>query len=105
MPGSGYVPPSTSSNNPLIDGWEGREQIQDHSAQNYDDTINGVTRYQGPDGEEQLPSGHDSAWAGDDGSRIMSDDPGYDPNVGSGSTTYTPMDPSSSSSSSSSDSD
>lgn len=102
LPGTpGYVPPSSSDDNPLISSWGDREKVQDQSNQNYDDYINGVQRYNGSNGEEQLPSGYNQAWEGDQGTRVLSNDSSLNPNVGSGSETFTPMNPSDSSSSSS----
>jgi hypothetical protein len=106
VPGSsGYVAPSSSDDNPLINDWDHREAVQDHTNQNYNDSLNDVQRYNGPDGEEQLPSGYGQAWSGDNGTRVMSDDPGYNPNESSSPETFTPMEPSSSSSDSSSSSE
>ncbi len=100
----GYVPPSSSDDNPLINSWGDRERAQDQSNQNFDDYINGVQRYNGSNGEEQLPSGYNQAWEGDQGTRVLSNDPSLNPNVGSDSESFTPMEPSDSSSSSSSSS-
>jgi hypothetical protein len=67
------------------DSYWKRQASQDQLAQNFSDTIRGINRYQSPLEKYpvQLPSGYQSAWAGSDGTYVLSNDAGYDPNVGS----------------------
>ena len=65
--------------------WEQRQQVQDKIAQNFGDHIRGVERYTDPfSGKEvELPSGYGHAWANNLGEYVVTDNPDYNPNVGS----------------------
>ncbi len=65
--------------------WEQRQQVQDRITQNFSDYIRGVERYNDPfSGKEvELPSGYGHAWANNLGEYIVTDSPGYNPNIGS----------------------
>jgi len=65
--------------------WEQRQAVQDRIVRNFSDNILGVERYQDPHSgnEVELPSGYGHAWANNMGEYIVTDSPGYDPNVGS----------------------
>jgi hypothetical protein len=67
------------------DSYWKRQASQDQLARNFSDTIRGVDRYQSPYEKYpvQLPSGYQHAWAGSDGTYVLSNDAGFDPNVGS----------------------
>ncbi|MDB5386177.1 MAG: hypothetical protein JWM11_1823 [Planctomycetaceae bacterium] len=74
------------------DSYWKRQASQDRLAQNFSDTIRGVDRYTSPYEKYpiQLPSGYQNAWAGANGTYVLSNDAGYDPNVGS-TTSWTLM--------------
>jgi hypothetical protein len=65
--------------------WERRQQAQDRIAQNFSDYIRGVDRYFDPHSgrEVELPSGYGNAWSNNLGEYIVTESPGYNPNVGS----------------------
>lgn len=67
------------------DSYEKRQASMDRINQNFSDYIRGVTRYHSPHSTYpvQLPSGYSYAWAGSNGTYIMSNNAGFDPNVGS----------------------
>jgi hypothetical protein len=61
-----------------------RQKSQDHIHQQFSDYIRGVQRYDSPYEKYpvQLPNTHKYAWAGANGSYILTDDSTYNPNVG-----------------------
>ena len=65
--------------------WERRQQVHDKIAQNFSDHIRGVERYHDPRAgkEVELPSGYGNAWSNNLGEYIVTESPGYNPNVGS----------------------
>ncbi len=65
--------------------WERRQQVQDRIAQNFSDYIRGVDRYHDARAgkEVELPSGYGNAWANNLGEYIVTESPGYNPNIGS----------------------
>jgi hypothetical protein len=65
--------------------WERRQQVQDKIAQNFSDHIRGVERYHDPRAgkEVELPAGYGNAWSNNLGEYIVTESPGYNPNVGS----------------------
>ena len=65
--------------------WERRQQVQDRIAQNFSDHIRGVDRYYDARAgkEVELPAGYGNAWSNNLGEYIVSESPGYNPNVGS----------------------
>jgi len=65
--------------------WEYRQLVNDKVAQNFSNYIRGVDRYYDPFAEKQveLPSGYNNAWSNNLGEYILSDDPNFNPNVGS----------------------
>ena len=65
--------------------WEQRQQAQDRIAQNFSDYMRGVERYQDPFSGKQieLPNDYGYAWANNLGEYIVTDSPGYNPNLGS----------------------
>jgi hypothetical protein len=74
--------------------WEQRQRVNDKISQNFSDYIRGVDRYNDPfSGKEiELPSGYGTAWANNLGEYVVTDSPGYNPNVGS-NLTWQPMPP------------
>lgn len=74
------------------DAYWKRQASQDRMAQNFSDSIRGIQRYESPHETYpvQLPGGFRNAWAGSDGTYFMSNQEGFDPNVGS-TTSWTLM--------------
>jgi hypothetical protein len=66
-----------------LQAWEARQQVNDRVVQNFSDNILGVQRYNDTRAgkEVELPAGYDNAWANDLGEYIVSDSPGYNPNL------------------------
>jgi hypothetical protein len=65
--------------------YEQRSSVYDKVAQDHSDNILGIERYYDPfEGREvELPSGYNNAWCNNLGEYIMTDNPNYNPNVGS----------------------
>lgn len=58
------------------------QKTNDRVNQQFGDYVRGVDRYNDGSGSEwQLPSGYDNAWVNNKGEYLMSDQPGFDPNV------------------------
>jgi hypothetical protein len=68
-----------------ISVWEQRQEAQDRIGRNFSDYIRGVERFHDPlaGKEVELPAGYGRAWSNNLGEYIVSDSPGYNPNVGS----------------------
>jgi hypothetical protein len=65
--------------------WERRQAVQDKIARNFSDYIRGVDRYHDARAgkEVELPAGYGNAWANNLGEYVVSESPGYNPNIGS----------------------
>jgi hypothetical protein len=65
--------------------WEQRQQANERVVDNFCDHIRGVERYNDPfsGNEVELPSGYSHAWANNLGEYIVTDNPNFNPNVGS----------------------
>lgn len=65
--------------------WERRQEVQDRIARNFSDHIRGVDRYHDARAgkEVELPAGYGNAWANNLGEYIVTESPGYNPNIGS----------------------
>jgi hypothetical protein len=65
--------------------YEQRSSVYDKVAQAHSDNMLGIDRYYDPfEGREvELPSGYNNAWCNNLGEYIMTDNPNYNPNVGS----------------------
>jgi hypothetical protein len=65
--------------------WERRQEVQDRIARNFSDNIRGVDRYHDARAgkEVELPSGYGMAWSTLNGEYVVTDDPSFNPNVGS----------------------
>jgi hypothetical protein len=64
--------------------WKERGESQDRTYQTRNDLLGGVAPYQGRDREFILPHSHKFTWSSDDGTTvILTNDPNYDPNIGS----------------------
>ncbi len=66
------------------DAYWDRQKSTDRVHQQFSDYIRGVTRYESPHEKYpvQLPSQYKYAWASPSGEYVLTDDAGYDPNVG-----------------------
>lgn len=64
--------------------WEARQASQDRMAREFSESIRGVETYDHPfEGRAvQLPGGYDGAWVNSRGEYVLSNEAGYDPNVG-----------------------
>lgn len=65
--------------------WEARQTAQDRMAREFSEAIRGVETYDHPFEERavQLPGGYDAVWVNRGGEYVLSNEAGYDPNVGS----------------------
>jgi len=65
--------------------WENRQAVGDRIAEDFSQYVRGVDEYYDPIEEKpvELPSGYDNAWTNANGEYIISDDPNYNPNIGS----------------------
>lgn len=65
--------------------FKARGDVYDEVSQKFSDNTLGIDRYFDPhEGKEvELPSGYNHAWCNNNGEYIMSDDPNFNPNVGS----------------------
>jgi hypothetical protein len=65
--------------------WEDRQAVGDRIAEDFSQYVRGVDEYYDPieDKPVELPSGYDNAWTNANGEYIISDDPNYNPNIGS----------------------
>jgi hypothetical protein len=73
-------------------GWEERSAVYDRVSENFSQTIRGVDPYYDPNTGQnvELPSGFTQAWSTPLGEYIVSDDPNFNPNIGS-TQTWTPL--------------
>ena len=65
--------------------FEARGKVYDNVSQKFRDNTLGIDRYYDPhEGREvELPSGYNHAWSNNNGEYIVSDNPNFNPNVGS----------------------
>jgi len=91
--GAGTLSRITSETNDAIfkmhsDQYWKQQASQDRLARQYSDSIRGVGQYESPyqNYPVQLPSGYKYVWGSSSGGYILSNDAGYDPNVGSTTT-------------------
>jgi hypothetical protein len=65
--------------------FESRGKVYDEVSQKFSDNTLGIDRYFDPfEGKEvELPGGYNQAWSNNNGEYIMSDNPNFNPNVGS----------------------
>ncbi|PKO19040.1 MAG: hypothetical protein CVU39_00380 [Chloroflexi bacterium HGW-Chloroflexi-10] len=73
-------------------GWQERSAVYDRVSENFSQTIRGVDPYYDPNTGRtiELPSGYTQAWSTPLGEYILSDDPNFNPNIGSNQT-WTPL--------------
>ncbi|MCB0555927.1 MAG: hypothetical protein KDD02_20445, partial [Phaeodactylibacter sp.] len=65
--------------------FEARGKVYDQASQDFSDYMLNIDRYYDPfEGREvELPSGYNHAWSNNLGEYILTDDPNFNPNVGS----------------------
>ncbi len=73
-------------------GWQERSAAQDLMSENFSQNIRGVDPYYDPNTGRniELPSGYTQAWSTPLGEYILSDDPNFNPNIGS-TQSWTPL--------------
>ena len=73
-------------------GWQERSASGDRNVEKFSQTIRGVDSYYDPNTEKtvELPSGYTQAWSTPLGEYILSEDPSFNPNIGS-TQTWTPL--------------
>jgi hypothetical protein len=74
--------------------WERRQAAKDRAAENFSDNIRGVERFTDPHSgnEVELPSGFGHAWANNLGEYVVTENPNYNPAIGS-NLQWVPMPP------------
>lgn len=77
-----------------MQGWQERSAVSDRMAENFSQSIRGVDAYYDPNAGStvELPSGYTQAWSTPLGEYILSDDPNFNPNIGSNQN-WTPLTP------------
>lgn len=77
-----------------LQGWQERSAVYDRVAEKASQTIREVDPYYDPNTGKnvELPSGYTQAWSTPLGEYILTDDPNFNPNIGS-SQTWTPLAP------------
>jgi hypothetical protein len=68
-----------------LQSWYDRQAVGDRIAEDFSQYMRGVDEYYDPiEGRPvELPSGYDNAWTNANGEYIISDNPNYNPNIGS----------------------
>jgi hypothetical protein len=71
--------------NMISQSYNYRQQVMDHTSQNFSQAIRGVENYYAPNMSNpvELPNGYQNAWTNNLGEYIVSNDVNYDPNLGS----------------------
>jgi hypothetical protein len=67
----------------IMSSYKTGQAVADKEISGFDDYIRGVDKYQDNDAPVDLPSGYAHAWADSNGNYIVTDQHGFDPNVGS----------------------
>jgi hypothetical protein len=69
----------------IMDSYNQRQETLDRLSTQFSQTIRGVDEYYDPFGEQgvELPGGYGHAWSNALGEYILTDDPSFDPNIGS----------------------
>lgn len=75
-------------------GWQQRSAARDQVAEKFSQVIRGVETYHDPNSGQtvELPGGYQQAWSTPLGEFVLSEDPNFNPNIGSNQT-WTPMPP------------
>ncbi|MBW2147365.1 MAG: hypothetical protein JRG73_06675 [Deltaproteobacteria bacterium] len=68
----------------IMDSYQQRQAVYDRISTNFSRAIRGVDAYTDPNsGTVELPGGYTHAWTNNLGEYVLSDDPNFDPNIGS----------------------
>jgi hypothetical protein len=69
----------------MMETYNQRQEANDRIAENFSQYVRGVDQYQNPFEEKgvELPSGYNHAWVNNNGEYILTDDPNFNPGVGS----------------------
>ncbi|MDO9265153.1 MAG: hypothetical protein Q7U02_14380 [Desulfosalsimonadaceae bacterium] len=69
----------------MMQSYENRQQVYDRISENFSEYVRGTEHYNNPiEGREvELPGGYSHAWTNAGGEYILTDNPNYNPNVGS----------------------
>ena len=69
----------------MMETYNNRQQVYDRLSENFSQYIRGVDEYYDPVQQKrvELPSGYNEGWVNGLGEYILSDNPNYNPNVGS----------------------
>lgn len=103
---SGYVNQAGSQvDNSIIQSYERQQAGNDRVFESYSDYMRDYQNFTDPNSGDvyKLSSGYSNAWTDNSGSVVMSNDAGYDPNAGGGSSSWTSLSAGGSTVSSSSD--
>lgn len=81
-------------NNSMVQSYEDAQRSADRSSEARSDYMLDYQNYTNPNTGEvyKLSSGYDNAWTDNSGSIVMSNEAGYDPNVGGGSSSWSSLD-------------
>ncbi|MBC7259277.1 MAG: zinc ribbon domain-containing protein [Chloroflexi bacterium] len=76
---------SSQISDTMMESWQQRQAAMDRISDNFSQAIRGVDEYYNPFDERgvELPGGHGYAWCNALGEYILSDDPNFNPNIGS----------------------
>jgi len=76
---------SSQISDSMMESWQQRQAAMDRISDNFSQAIRGVDEYYNPFDERgvELPGGHGYAWCNALGEYILSDDPNFNPNIGS----------------------
>ncbi len=85
----------SQTNDQMIDSinqsYQANRATNEKEVTGFDDYIRGIDRYNEEGGEVSLPSGYAHAWSDGNGKYLVSDEHGYDPNVGGPNGTWHEM--------------
>ncbi len=75
----------------IMSSYRTGQAVEDKEISGFDDYIRGVDKYRDSEGAVDLPSGYEHAWSDGNGRYIVTEQHGYDPNVGSVGATWHEM--------------
>lgn len=72
-------------NQSLMQSWNDRQQAEDRASREFSEYIRDSENYYDPLNETsvELPGGYDQAWTNNQGEYLLSNEPGFDPNINS----------------------
>ncbi|HMG15625.1 MAG TPA: hypothetical protein VK590_09270 [Saprospiraceae bacterium] len=80
-------------NNSMIQSYQAQQRSEDRVYEGYSDYMRGYQNYTDPNSGDvyKLSSGYNNAWTDNNGSVVLSNDAGYDPNAGGGGSTWSSL--------------